>query len=107
MRERAALVERLDPSFGTALYAAFPEGISPRSSIRVLHPGGVGADDCPFVSALYENIHPAPVAARVLSSVGSLFGDSGLDHGDIVQHLHVHRSNLKGLESMIAGFQIA
>jgi hypothetical protein len=81
--------------------APFAGSASPRSLVRVLHPGGVGADDHPFVSALHENIHKAPVAAGVLPSVGSLFGESGLDHGNIVQHLHVHRSNLKRLELMV------
>jgi hypothetical protein len=81
-----------------------PERVSPRSSIPFLHPGGVGADDHPFLSALDENIHPTPLAARVLPSVGSLFGDTALHHGNIVQHLHVHRSNFKGLEFMVAGF---
>jgi hypothetical protein len=44
----------------------------------------MGTDDHPFVSALYEHIHPTPVAAGVLPQVGSLFGDSALDHGNIV-----------------------
>jgi hypothetical protein len=62
----------------------FPEEPCPGASIRVLHPGEVGADDHPFIAALDKNIHPAPVAACVLPSVGSLFGNSGLDHGNIV-----------------------
>lgn len=66
-----------------------------------------GADDHPFVSALHENIHPTSVAAGVLPSVGSLFGDTALDHSNVVKHLHVHGSNFKGLEFVVAGFQIA
>jgi hypothetical protein len=79
---------------------------SSRPSICILHPGRVGADDHPFVSALNANIHKTPVAASVLPVVASLFGDSALEHGNIVEHLHVHRSNFKGLEFMLAGFQI-
>ena len=67
----------------------------------------MGADHHPFVFALHENIDPTSVAARVLAAVGSLFGDSALDHGNIAQHLHVHRSDFKGLELTVAGFQIA
>jgi hypothetical protein len=53
----------------------------------------VGADGYPFVSALHENIHSTPFAARVLPSVGSLFGHSALDQGNIVQHFHVPKNS--------------
>jgi len=57
---------------------------TPLPLVRRLYPGRMGTDDHPFVSALYEHIHPTPVAAGVLPQVGSLLGDSALDHGNIV-----------------------
>jgi hypothetical protein len=66
----------------------------------------VGADDHPFVSALHEDIRENRLAAPALSFNGSLFGVTALDHGNIVQHLYVHRSKFKGLEFIVAGFQI-
>ena len=45
--------------------------------------------------------------ANVFSVVKPFFGDAGLDYGHIAEHLHIHRSNFKRQEFVLAGFKIA
>jgi hypothetical protein len=75
-----------------------PPVASPRSSTSSLHPGGLGVDDHPFASALLKDIHPNRLVAALFTASHAGFADPALDHRNIAQYLHVHRSNLKGLK---------
>src|SRR5206468_12311948 len=108
MRERFVLVERSGSVIrDCAVRGASPEGSYPRSPIPSYHLGAQGAHDHPFVSALLEEIHKNKLTANVFSIVKPFFGDAGLDYGHIAEHLHIHRSNFKRQEFVLAGFKIA
>src|SRR5882724_7128437 len=71
------------------------------------HLGAQGAHDHPFAFPLFEEIHKNKLTANVFSIVKPFFGDAGLDDGHIADHLHIHRSNFKRQEFVLAGFKIA
>ena len=68
------------------------KGGSPRDLIPSLHAIGYAAHDHPFACALLEDIGPNTLTAIVFSVPDPLFGDTAMGHGNIAEHLHVHRS---------------
>src|SRR5688572_32296015 len=63
------------------------------------------ADDHPFVSPFFEDIHEGHANGAALSVLHPLFGEAALDHGNMIaQHFDVHRSKFKSLEPRLAGF---
>jgi hypothetical protein len=64
------------------------------------------AHDHPFACALFEEIHPNKVTARVFSVPNPLFADTAIGQGKIVEHLHAHWSNFKGQEFVVEGLKI-
>src|SRR5215469_15600581 len=63
--------------------------------------------DYPFGVALLEKIHPNKLTADIFSVAGPLFLDSGTGHGNIAEHMNVHRPKFKRLKFVVAGLKIA
>jgi hypothetical protein len=69
-------------------------------------PSCQSAHDHPLASALLEKIHKNKLTANVFTVLNPLFHDTGLDQGNIAEHLHVRGSIFKRHEFVIAGFEI-
>src|SRR6266481_1369998 len=97
----------VDAFYGPAEWKTHDAISAERPLVPSYHLGAQSAHDHPFVSALLEEIHKNKLTANVFSIVKPFFGDACLDYGHIAEHLHIHRSNFKRQEFVLAGFKIA